>query len=148
MIKRRINGSVFSVPLTRELAWTECLRMWKEITELGDYDKFAWLDREGYDTESIRFGCFLCEYDEQMSVGKYDDEVCKSCPAFPAVYTDDVSAVDDEDMECDMKAEDYDCSASYECERGWPAWNDGSRIEFYTLLLGIYMSEEYGGVRG
>ena len=57
--------------LTLDQTWTECLKMWKWITEQIKKDveldnvcelKERWLEEHGYEEDEILEGCFFCEY--------------------------------------------------------------------------------------
>jgi len=56
--------------------WEQCLKMWRWIVRQPcprevDALKIEWLEKNGFD--SIRAGCFFCEFTEK-------DKACSRCP--------------------------------------------------------------------
>jgi hypothetical protein len=67
--------------MTLAKTWKECLKMWKDITTLSEYEdmsiidaKESWMENNGYDYASSTDYCFFCDYTQEREVG------CDSCP--------------------------------------------------------------------
>lgn len=64
--------------LTLNQTWTQCLRMWRWITEVWQtprykrYDvgqlKKIWLKKNGFNPSTVRASCFFCEYKRRKNL--------------------------------------------------------------------------------
>lgn len=70
--------------LTLDETWKYCLQMWKWIVEQiknGNnlslsFLKYEWLRQNGFASESVRLGCFFCEYREKSGLNCEEEYGC------------------------------------------------------------------------
>ena len=73
--------------MTLNQTWKNCLRMWKWIDKVWEFDgapvevlKAVWMDDHGFEA-TIEEDCFFCEYDVQQGCEIEEDiDRCTYCP--------------------------------------------------------------------